>query len=94
MLSSAATVRPQLSCDFEGLFAPKSSPRVEEYAPVLFHRIVELWTQAQARSQSVAEAGKLPSAYLLPRKRSVASCAEERLRGPAPFNPDFSKDSG
>ena len=72
----------------------ESLAHVEEPPPVLYHRIVELWTQAQAHSQSVAEAGKLPSAALPSRKRSVASCTEERLRGPAPFNHDLPRMLG
>ena len=80
--ASAPPVRPQRSCDFEGLLAPESLAHVEEPSPVLYHRLVELWTQAQALSQSVAEAGKLPSAALPSHKRSVASCAEERLCAP------------
>ena len=92
--ASAAPVRPQRSCDFESLFVPESSPRVEASAPVLFHRIVELWSQVQACSQSVAEAGKLPSAALPSRKRSAASFVEERLRGPTPFKPDLPRMVG
>ena len=42
----------------------------------------------------MAEAGKLPSAALPSRKRSVASCSEERLRAPAPFNPDLPRMVG
>ena len=61
---------------------------------MVFHRLVELWTQAQARSQAVAESGRLLSAALPWRKCSVAFCAEERLRGPAPFNPDLPRMVG
>ena len=92
--ASVALVRPQRSCDFEGLYVPESSSRVEASAPVLFHRIVELWSQLQPCSQSVAEVGKPPSAALPSRKRLVASCAEERLRGPVPFNPDLPRMVG
>ena len=42
----------------------------------------------------MAEARKLPNVALLSHRRSVASCAEEGLRGHAPFNPDLPRMVG
>ena len=48
--ASAAPVHSQRACDFEGLFATKSSSRIEELPLVLFHRIPELLSQVCCQS--------------------------------------------
>ena len=87
--ASSAPVRTQKACDFEGLFATDSKSQVDEPPPVFFHRVAELWSQSQLRCQAVADSGCLPSAASLSLKRTVASCAEECLRGATPFNTNF-----
>ena len=57
------------TCEFESLFATEVKSRSDEPPPVLFHRVAELWSQAQLRCQSIAEPGRLPS--LPARKRSL-----------------------
>ena len=76
------TPRP---CDFESLFARETQPCIEELSPVLFHRIVELWAEAQERCCTAAEAGKLPGAALPNCRRSPATSADAQLRCASPF---------
>ena len=76
----------QKSCYFESLFAKKVKSHSDDPPPVLFHRVAELWSQAQLRCQSIVESGRLPCAALPPHKQSAASCTEERLHNVAPFN--------
>ena len=83
--SESLTSSDQKSCEFESLFAMEVKSRSDEPPPALFHRVAELWSQAQLRCQSIAECGRLPSAALPARKRSATSCAEERLHNAALF---------
>ena len=57
--ASEAQTHTLRSCDFKCLFAQETQPRTEEPSPVLFHRVAELWAEAQQRCRSAAEAGKL-----------------------------------
>ena len=84
--SESLTSSDQKTCEFESLFATEVKLRSDELPPVLFHRVAELWSQAQLHYQSIAESGRLPSTALPARKRLAASCAEERLHNAAPFN--------
>ena len=84
--ASEARAHTLRSCDFESLFARETRPCTEELSPILFHRVAELWAEAQQRCHAAAEAGKLPSAALPNCRHSSATCADAQLRCAAPFN--------
>ena len=45
--ASESQTRTPRSCDFESLFTQETQQRIEEPSPVLFHRVAELWAEAQ-----------------------------------------------
>ena len=66
-------------CDFEGLFASTDPAPVLEGTPTLFHRVVELREEHQARFRAAAEAGKAVASALPSRRKDRGCCSDPAL---------------
>ena len=72
------------TCQFEGLFS----------APVLFHWVAELLSEARQRFEAAAAAGKAPHSFLPAKKRPLASSSDSAFCKASSFNPSLPRFVG
>ena len=75
------------TCQVEGLFSEVTHVPKEEFAPVLFHRVAELLTEARHRFETAAAAGKAPHSSLPLKKWPLVSSSDPAFGKAASFNP-------
>ena len=61
----------------------------EEFAPILFHRVAELLSEARHRFETAAAAGKAPHSSLPVKKRLLASSSNPAFSKAASFHPSL-----
>ena len=77
------------SCQFEGLSSDVTRVPKEEFAPVLFHLVAELLSEARQRYEAAAAAGKAPHSSLPAKKRPLASSSDPVFSKASSFNPSL-----
>ena len=77
------------TCQFEGLFSEVTRMPKEEFAPILFHSVAELLSEARLRFETAAAAGKAPHASLSAKKRPLVSSSDHAFSKAASFNPSL-----
>ena len=80
---------PRKACDFEGLNAPSDTALVAEGSPTLFHWVIELCEEHQARFCAAAEAGKAMASALPSRRRDRGCCSDPTIESSIPMNPSI-----
>ena len=72
-----------------GRFSDVTRVPKEEFAPVLFHRVAELLSEARHRFEAAAATGKAPHSSLPTKKRPLASSSDPVFSKASSFNPSL-----
>ena len=77
------------TCQFEGLFSEVTRVPKEEFAPVLFHLVAKLLSEAHQWFKAAGAAGKAPHSSLPVQKRPLASSSDPAFGKASSFNPSL-----